>query len=85
MRFYYHFHEKLARFSNVKIIYDMEKLILISDHRDNRGTSLHVSDDEYDEKANLIEYFSQTGSYYKIKDRYSWTQGIYNIIKSSRE
>ena len=85
MRFYYHFHEKLARFSNVKIIYDMDKLILISDHRDNRGTSLHVSDDEYDEKANLIEYFSQTGSYYKIKDRYSWTQGIYNIINRGRE
>lgn len=85
MRFYYHFHEKLARFSNVKIIYDMDKLILISDHRDNRETSLHVSDDEYDEKANLIEYFSQTGSYYKIKDRYSWTQGIYNILNRARE
>ncbi|WP_407424744.1 sensor histidine kinase [Methanobrevibacter sp.] len=85
MRFYYHFHEKLARFSNVKIIYDMDKIILISDHRDNRETSLHVSDEEYDEKANLIEYFSQTGSYYKIKDRYSWTQGIYNIINRGRE
>ena len=86
MRFYYHFHEKLARFSNVKIIYDMDKLILISDHRDNRETSLHVPDeDQYDEKANLIEYFSQTGSYYKIKDRYSWTQGIYNIINRGRE
>ena len=84
MRFYYHFHEKLARFSNVKIIYDMDRLILISDHRDNRETSLHV-DDEYDEKANLIEYFSQTGSYYKIKDRYSWTQGIYNILNRGRE
>ena len=85
MRFYYHFHEKLARFSNVKIIYDMNKIILISDHRDNRETSLHVSEEEYDEKANLIEYFSQTGSYYKIKDRYSWTQGIYNIINRGRE
>ena len=86
MRFYYHFHEKLARFSNVKIIYDMDKLILISDHRDNRETSLHVSDDDRnDEKANLIEYFSLTGSYYKIKDRYTWTQGVYNIINRSRE
>ena len=84
MRFYYHFHEKLARFSNVKIIYDMEKLILISDHRDNEESRLHV-DDDYDTKANLIEYFSQTGSYYKIRDRYSWTQGIYNIINRSRE
>ncbi|MDO5859657.1 sensor histidine kinase [Methanobrevibacter sp.] len=85
MRFFYHFHEKLARFSNVKIIFDMEKIIIISDHRDNRDTSLHVPDEEYDEKANLIEYFSQTGSYYKINDRYSWTQGIYNILNRGRE
>ncbi len=86
MRFYYHFHEKLARFSNVKILYDMEKLVLISDHRDNRETNLHIPDDDrYDEKANLIEYFSLTGSYYKIKDRYTWTQGIYNIINRTRE
>lgn len=80
LRFYYHFHEKLVRFSNVKIVWDMDKLILISDHRDNRETSLHVPNEEHDEKANLIEFFSQTGSYYKINDRYSWTQGIYNII-----
>ncbi len=84
MMFYYHFHEKLARFSNIKIIYDMDKLIIISDHRDNEETKLHVPDDEYGEKANLIEYFSQTGSYYKINDRYSWTQGIYNIINRGR-
>jgi two-component sensor histidine kinase len=85
MMFYYHFHEKLARFSNVKIIYDMDKLILISDHRDNRETKLQVPDEGGDEKANLIEYFSQTGSYYKINDRYTWTQGIYNIINRTRE
>ncbi|WP_462315376.1 sensor histidine kinase [Methanobrevibacter sp.] len=85
MRFYYHFNEKLARFSNVKVVYDMEKLMLISDHRDNTETSLTVDDGKYDEKANLIEYFSQTGSYYKINDRYSWTQGIYNILNRTRE
>lgn len=86
MRFYYHFNEKLARFSNVKIIWDMEKIILISDHRDNRDTNLTVPDEgKYDEKTNLIEYFSQTGSYYKINDRYSWTQGVYNILNRARE
>ena len=86
MRFYYHFNEKLARFSNVKIIWDMDKVILISDHRDNRDTSLTVPDDgKYDEKADLIEYFSQTGSYYKINDRYTWTQGVYNILNRTRE
>ena len=85
MMFYYHFHEKLARFSNVKIVYDMEKIILISDHRDNEETKLQVPDEGSDEKTNLIEYFSQTGSYYKINDRYTWTQGIYNILNRTRE
>lgn len=86
MRFYYYYHEKLARFSNVKIIYDEGLLILISDHRDNTESKLHISnDDKYDEKANLIEYFSQTGSFYQINDRYTWTQGIYNIINRPRE
>ena len=86
LRFYYYFHEKLARFSNVRIIHDMGKIILISDHRDNNESKLQVPDEEsHEEKANLIEYFSQTGSYYKIKDRYTWTQGIYNIINRSRE
>ncbi|WP_405294131.1 histidine kinase dimerization/phosphoacceptor domain -containing protein [Methanobrevibacter sp.] len=85
MRFLYHFNEKLARFSNVKIIYDHDRLILVSDHRDNRESKLHIPDDEkYDEKANFIEYFSQTGSYYKIKDKYTWTQGIYNILNRPR-
>ena len=85
MRFLYHFNEKLARFSNVKILYDLDRLILVSDHRDNRESKLHIPDDEkYDEKANFIEYFSQTGSYYKIKDTYTWTQGIYNILNRTR-
>lgn len=86
MRFNYHFDGKLARFSNIKVVYDMEKIILISENRDNRGTNLSMIDDgKYGEKANLIEYFSQTGSYYKINDRYSWTQGVYNIINRARE
>jgi len=86
MRVFYHFNEKLSRFSNIKMIWDMDKVILLSDHRDNKDTSLTVAEDgKYDEKANLIEYFSQTGSYYKINDKYSWTQGVYNILNRSRE
>ena len=42
MRFFYHFNEKLARFSNIKIIWDMGKLILISEHRDNSESKLLV-------------------------------------------
>lgn len=40
-------------------------------------------DDE--NKSNLIEYFSQTGSYYKTRNEYAWTPGIYNIIDRNRE
>ena len=85
MIFYYHFGEKLARFSKVKIIHDMDRIILISDHWNNEETNKNVLEESTDEKANLIEYFSQTGSYYKINDRYTWTQGIYNIINRTRE
>lgn len=86
IRFFYHYQDKLSRFSNVTIISDMGKLILVSDHRDNREHRLTSSEEEkYDEKANLIEYFSQTGSYYKINDKYTWTPGIYNIINRARE
>ena len=36
-------------------------------------------------KSTLIEYFSQTGSYYKTRNEYTWTPGIYNIINRTRE
>ena len=63
----------------------MDKIILISDHRDNQETRFTVPEDSNDEKANLIEYFSQTGSYYKTHDEFTWTPGIYNIINRSKE
>ncbi len=80
MRIQYYKNDKLARFSNVKVIYDLGKVILISDLKytgENRT--------EGENKADFIEYLSQTGSYYKINDKYSWTQGVYNILGRSRE
>ena len=88
LRFLYYQDDKLARLSNVKVVYDVEKIILISELKYTIESKYNgVEDFEiYDEnKANLIEYFSQTGSYYKINDKYSWTQGVYNIINRSRE
>ena len=88
LRFLYYQDDKLARLSNVKVVYDLEKVILISElkytmekkYDDIEGFEI------YDEnKSSLIEYFSQTGSYYKINDKYSWTQGVYNIINRSRD
>lgn len=34
----------------------------------------------HSDKLYLIEYMSQTGSYYKINNKYAWTNGIYNIL-----
>ncbi|WP_407421214.1 histidine kinase dimerization/phosphoacceptor domain -containing protein [Methanobrevibacter sp.] len=88
LRFLYYHNDKLARLSNVKVIYDMENVVLISDVKYTlEGKNEDLEEYEiYDEnKSSLIEYFSQTGSYYKINDKYSWTQGVYNIINRSRE
>ena len=88
LRFYYYQNDKLARLSNVKVLYDLEKVILISDVKytiENRTEATEGFDIYEENKSSLIEYFSQTGSYYKINEKYSWTQGVYNIINRSRE
>lgn len=41
---------------------------------------------DFDEdKTNIIENFSQTGSYYNINGKYTWSQGVYNIINRPKE
>ena len=85
MMIFYHFNEQLARFSNIKILYDRDKIMLICDHHNNEEAKFNIPEENTDEKANLIEYFSQTGSYYKINDRYTWTQGVYNILNRNHE
>ncbi len=88
LRFLYYHNNKLSRLANVKVIYDMEKVVIISELKYTiESKNKEFEDFEiYDEnKSSLIEYFSQTGSYYKINDKYSWTQGVYNIINRSRE
>lgn len=87
MRFLYHDEDTLARISNIKIIYDMGRVFIVSNHIDTNEGRLYIPEEEGREenKANLIEYFSQTGSFYKVKGKYYWTQGIYNIINRSRE
>ncbi len=88
LRFLYYQDGKLARLSNVKVVYDLEKIILISELKYTMEKKYEGIEgfEIYDEnKSSLIEYFSQTGSYYKINDKYSWTQGVYNIINRSRD
>ena len=85
LRFNYYHKDKLARLANVNVLYDMDKIIVISELRYTYDKNLESQKEHDENKANLIEYFSQTGSYYKVNDRYSWTQGIYNIINRPRE
>lgn len=82
MRIQYYENDKLMRFSDVNVLYDSEKVILVSDLK--KTIESESPEIENDDKANFIEYFTQTGSYYKINDKYSWTQGIYNIISRPR-
>ena len=48
-------------------------------------TEEEQKEEEEEHKANLIEYFSQTGSYYKTRNEYAWTPGIYNILNRPKE
>ena len=87
MRFLYHNKEKLTRLTNAKVIYEMGRVFIVGEHVDTTESTLYLSEEEgrSEDRANLIEYFSQTGSYYKRDGKYSWTQGIYNIINRPRD
>ena len=88
LRIFYYISDKVETLANINIILEEGELFLISDFKDgeNRSISLEEQKRQEDEnKANMIEYFSQTGSYYKTRNEYVWTPGIYNIINRSRE
>ncbi len=87
IRFVYYYKNKLSKLSNATIIFDMGKIFVSTNNIDTR-TSKRV-DLEYrdfdEDKNDIIENFSQTGSYYNINGKYTWSQGIYNIINRAKE
>ncbi|WP_407424745.1 histidine kinase dimerization/phosphoacceptor domain -containing protein [Methanobrevibacter sp.] len=88
MRIFYYISDKIVTLANIHILCDEGKIFIISDLKkaDNVTKTAEEQQLEDDEnKANLIEYFSQTGSYYKKNDEFIWTPGIYNIINRSKE
>lgn len=88
IRVYYYISDKIQTLSNVHILYDEGNLYVISDYVDELHNEKSLEQQKIEDnanKSNLIEYFSQTGSYYKIRNEYAWTQGIYNIINRSPE
>ena len=88
MRLYYHISDKIHSIANVSILYDEGEIYCISDFK-NTSEELKSKEEEIledeENKSNLIEYFSQTGSYYKSHGEFTWTPGIYNIINRNSE
>ena len=88
MRIFYYVSDKIQTLTNVQILCDEGNIFVISDYVDGLHDEKSLEEKKIEDdanKSNLIEYFSQTGSYYKIRNEYTWTQGIYNIINRSPE
>lgn len=88
VRLYYHISDKVHSLANINIIIDEDELYAISDFKNTISEYKTLEEQKLEEeenKANLIEYFSQTGSYYKTRGEFTWTPGIYNIINRSSE
>ena len=88
MRIFYYISDRIVTLANIHVLCDEGKIYIVSDltKAENETKSIEEQKKEEDEnKATLIEYFSQTGSFYKVHDEYTWTPGIYNIINRSKE
>ena len=87
IRFVYYKKNKLTKLSNAKIVFDMDRIFIITNNVDTGVRKWEYIDDEsFDEdKSSMMENFSQTGSYYNINGKYTWSQGIYNIINRPKE
>ena len=86
MRFVYYGQDKFVKQSNAKIVFDMERIFIIVKNVDRMISKQNMDERTFDEvKNNMIENLSQTGSYYKINGKYTWSQGIYNIINRHKE
>ena len=88
MRIFYYISDKIRTLANLNILLDEGEIYVISDLKntfEDSKSKAERKEEEDENKATLIEYFSQTGSYYKSKNEFTWTPGIYNIINRSKE
>ena len=88
IRLFYYISDRIRTLANVNILCDEGEIYLISDLKsdfEELKTEDEKKEEESENKANFIEYFSQTGSYYKIRNEFTWSPGIYNIINRSKE
>ena len=84
---YYDNQNELIKKITAKIVFYMERIfIIVSNVGGTIGNPAGMLDKTLDENQNsIMENLSQTGSYYKINGKYTWSQGIYNIINRNKE
>ena len=87
VRFAYYHNNKLTKLSNATIVCDDGRIFLTSSNIDAQ-TDSHAEENysNFNESKNdILENFSQSGSYYNINGKYTWSQGIYNIINRTKK
>lgn len=87
IRFVYYNKNRLSKLSNAKIVFDGERVFVTTNNIDTKISSrVDLDYRDFDEdKTDIIENFSQTGSYYNINGKYTWSQGVFNIINRAKE
>lgn len=86
LRVFYYSRGKLSKIVNVKIVYELNRVFVFADHIDaDDEISQQLNIPHAEDNANMMEYFSQTGSYRTVGGKFTWSQGIYNIINRPRE
>ena len=85
LRFFYYSDDRVARLTNARIVFEVGRLFILTDHIDTTKSNLLGSGEFGEDKSYLMEYVSQTGSYIKVDGKYSWSPGIYNIINRLHE
>ncbi|WP_407414529.1 histidine kinase dimerization/phosphoacceptor domain -containing protein [Methanobrevibacter sp.] len=85
MRFFYYSGNNITRLTNVKIVFEVGRLFILTDNIDTSHNNLLGSDEFSEDNSYLLEYVSQTGSFSKVDGVYSWSPGIYNIVNRRRE
>ena len=87
IRFVYYSNNRLSKLSNAKIVFDGERVFVTSNNIDTKiSNRVDLEYRDFDEdKSDIIENFSQTGSYYNINGKYTWSQGVFNIINRAKE
>lgn len=84
---YYNSQNEFIKKSTAKIVFYMERLFIIVGNVDGTTSNPEGMVDKTldDDQNSIMENLSQTGSYYKVHGKYTWSQGIYNIINRSKE